>query len=79
MRYKCPKCGVVFHSDKPINSKYGYKYCSKSCQSKSKGFNIPKRIKSILHDMINRCENPKNKRYDNYGKRNIQVVEEWKL
>lgn len=32
---------------------------------------------AIWRNMIDRCENPKNKRYKNYGSRGIKVCEEW--
>lgn len=36
------------------------------------------RLYSIWCDMHRRCENPKNKRYNQYGGRNIRVCDEWK-
>lgn len=35
------------------------------------------RINNIYHNMKNRCNNPKNYRYKNYGARNIKVCDEW--
>jgi hypothetical protein len=35
------------------------------------------RIYSIWEGMINRCENPHNRNYKNYGKRGINVCDEW--
>lgn len=37
-----------------------------------------KRIYGIWHSMIERCYNPKNKSYLNYGGRGIEVYEEWR-
>lgn len=36
------------------------------------------RIYSIWSDMKRRCYNPKNKRYERYGGRGIEVCKEWK-
>ena len=36
------------------------------------------RIYGIWSDMKRRCYNPKNKRYDRYGGRGIEVCKEWK-
>ena len=35
------------------------------------------RINNIYHNMKNRCNNPKNYRYKNYGKRGIKICDEW--
>ena len=35
------------------------------------------RLNNIYHNMKNRCNNPKNYRYKNYGKRGIKVCDEW--
>lgn len=35
-------------------------------------------VYSIWNAMINRCENPHNKNYNNYGGRGIKICEEWK-
>ena len=35
------------------------------------------RINNIYHNMKNRCNNPNNYRYKNYGKRGIKVCDEW--
>jgi hypothetical protein len=35
-------------------------------------------VHRIWHGMIQRCENPKNKDYANYGARGIKVCEQWR-
>ena len=35
------------------------------------------RINNIYHNMKNRCNNPKNYKYKNYGKRGIKVCMDW--
>lgn len=39
---------------------------------------VYKRIYKVWHSMIERCYNPKNKNYKNYGGRGITICEEWK-
>ena len=36
------------------------------------------RLYSVYNSMIQRCENPKSNRYNNYGGRGIKVCDEWK-
>lgn len=36
------------------------------------------RLYKVYRNMINRCENPKNKNYKNYGGRGISICKEWR-
>ena len=37
-----------------------------------------RRLKELHRNMLDRCYNPKNRRYDSYGGRGIRVCEEWR-
>lgn len=36
------------------------------------------RLHQLFQNMLNRCQNPKNKRYKDYGGRGIKVCDEWR-
>lgn len=62
----CRSCAIA-----RINQK-----CKVRHGARVKGGNNPKDY-HILHNLINRCHNPKNKDYRNYGARGIQVEAPW--
>lgn len=64
--HQCRSCSIA-----EINRK-----CKVKHGATVKGGNNPKDY-HILHNLINRCHNPKNKDYPNYGARGIQVEAPW--
>ena len=80
---KCLECGDEFIAS-GSNLRSGHtKACKKCAIKKMMKKNITHgkthtKIYRVWHSMINRCENPKNKSYINYGYKGINVCEEWK-
>ena len=71
--YKC-FCGKEFEAQiQSINDGN-----TKSCGCLKNTHNLSNhRLYKIWHNMIQRCTNPKNTFYENYGERGIKVCEEW--
>ena len=58
-----------------IRDPYYKSVCGVACTGNIKTKGIYKPYYDIWHDMINRCYNPKNKRYEAY--KNVSVCDEW--
>lgn len=79
IEYQCSQCKAIIKcgaskAKKKLTSKC--KKCNKP-PSLLKHGKIKTRIYTIYHAMKQRCSNPKNKFYKNYGKRGITVCGEW--
>lgn len=76
---KCLECGKEYDVDiyNLVNSKSGMcKACNNRKTWTKHGLsNHP--LYTVFKDMHNRCENPKNHRYADYGGRGIVVCDEW--
>ena len=48
------------------------------CRNITHGFSNKDRLYSIWKSILQRCNNPRNKSYKDYGKRGIKICEEWK-
>lgn len=71
--YKC-FCGETFNAQiQLVNSK---KIKSCGCLKTTHGL-TNHRLYYVWHQMIDRCNNKNNKRYENYGGRGIKVCNEW--
>ncbi len=71
---KCIKCGKI--KTLRASDLYNDKANSCRCQVVKHGMNQSK-IYSIYHNMKDRCLNPNNHAYDNYGGRGIKICEKW--
>lgn len=70
---KCQMCGKEMNIRKNLFGKV-----TKCCSCVKKTHDLTKkRIYSVWFAMLDRCENPKNISYKNYGGRGIKVCEEW--
>ena len=77
--YECPYCGTHWEVNSSLIKTGRTKSCG--CQ-KINTLGITHGLKSNKYyqtwcDMINRCNNPKNKAYKDYGGRGITVCDEW--
>ena len=77
----CIHCNAEFHA-KPSRIKKGYgKFCSSSCArlhiTKDWAKTTKHPLKSVWFDMRNRCNNPCNHAFKNYGGRGINVCSQW--
>lgn len=59
----CRSCGCLLNKERKENAKY-------------KGFH-KSRIYTIWKGMVDRCKNPQNKAYKDYGGRGIEVCKDW--
>lgn len=71
---KCIKCGKL--KTLRASDLYNSKANSCQCQTIKHGMNQSK-IYSIYHNIKDRCLNPNNHAYHNYGGRGITICEEW--
>ena len=80
-RYQCQYCGGEFECMNQNVTKGGTRSCGclyliKYENSKIHGLRSNK-FYQTWYGMLQRCNNPKNKEYKNYGARGISVCEEW--
>ncbi|WP_290772402.1 hypothetical protein [Anaerofustis sp.] len=71
---KCINCGKL--KTLRASDLYNNKTNSCRCQVIKHGMNRTK-IYSIYHNMKDRCLNPNNHAYNNYGSRGINICEDW--
>ena len=69
-QYRCNVCNNVVWL-RELNAKLTHKCFHKSKTIKNK------RLKNIYTSMYDRCYNPNNKSYKNYGAKGIKICEEW--
>lgn len=55
-----------------------YSHCGCSPANQSHGLSKEKHLYWVWASIVQRCENPKNKDYPNYGGRGITICEEWR-
>lgn len=72
---ECPGCGKV-REVQTSSAKRGFVYC-RPCTSTRHGRSGTK-LYRVWGSMIQRCHNPKNKKYERYGGRGITVCTAWK-
>jgi hypothetical protein len=54
------------------------KNCKSGRDKKSHHFPFGRKLKALYRNMISRCEDPTNKRWENYGGRGIKICREWR-
>ena len=86
---RCKACTAVYQKDYYLKHKEDSKdhrkaYMKVFCQDNKETKKVYNKVyyqenylKYIWHNMINRCTNPKNKAYKDYGGRGIEVCSRW--
>ncbi len=75
--FECPICKQTEWDASVTTIKNGFISRCIKCNNITHGYSYTK-CYNIWNLMKNRCENPKNKRYKDYGGRGIKVCDEWK-
>ena len=83
----CSHCGAEFegtkHQSKHARRKSSKQYCSKTCRDLNNGMRRTGLSRTPTHNswraMKERCDNRSNKKYADYGGREIGYSDEWKL
>ena len=72
----CQCCGKEYQTNKPNRSKYCNRTCAQRSIAKTHG-KTGSKIHIAWSDMKDRCVNPNNRKYYNYGGRGITVCDSW--
>lgn len=75
--FRCSGCGSV--RDSRVRTVKSRALAGVRCQiCRGNRFKVESGMRSILRDMMRRCDDPRNPRYQRYGGRGITVCERWR-
>lgn len=80
VEYDCAVCGTHVRKDRsPANGAARARFCSVRCATDSRrGQDTERnRLRKRWWAMIDRCENPRSTKWDDYGGRGIAVCSQW--